>query len=273
MVDFLDTGVVVFNPTIGVKKRYEEVHDSTSQQVILSNKTATEVAAGMVDGLGQSTPTLRYGLQGYSLNASNGLGIGPTCAGDPNCFSTASGPAWLIAAVPYKAVFRSGVPSNTASYFLQVGYTGMNHLGAESPQMSVVFGTSTTPTYTGAIADREITKVGDAADFSITTIASPPGDYNRDGRVNAADYTVWRNTRGQNGTGLDADGNGDTHVDNSDYAFWKSKYALSAGSGSDANDDSIVNLSANVPEPSTLILLAMVVIAAGNSMARRFVAR
>lgn len=49
------------------------------------------------------------------------------------------------------------------------------------------------------------------------------GDYNRDGIVNAADYSVWRNTLGASGltpyTG--ADGDGDGMVSAEDYGIWK----------------------------------------------------
>ncbi|QDU89862.1 Arylsulfatase precursor [Pirellulimonas nuda] len=49
-----------------------------------------------------------------------------------------------------------------------------------------------------------------------------PGDYNLDGAVDAADYTVWRDTLGQKVppyTG--ADGNGDGVVDQADSEVWK----------------------------------------------------
>jgi hypothetical protein len=54
-----------------------------------------------------------------------------------------------------------------------------------------------------------------------------PGDYNYNGSVDAADYTVWRDTKGST-TDLRADGSGPTTgvpdgvVDDYDYAFWKS---------------------------------------------------
>jgi hypothetical protein len=46
------------------------------------------------------------------------------------------------------------------------------------------------------------------------------GDYNRDGVVNTADYTLWRDTRGST-TDLRADGNGDGVVDQADHDLWK----------------------------------------------------
>jgi hypothetical protein len=46
------------------------------------------------------------------------------------------------------------------------------------------------------------------------------GDYNRDGAVDAVDYTVWRNSRGST-TDLAADGDQNGVVDEADYRLWK----------------------------------------------------
>lgn len=55
-----------------------------------------------------------------------------------------------------------------------------------------------------------------------------PMDYNGDGSVNAADYTVWRDSLGQTGDGLPADGNGDGTVDGIDYDNWKNNFGADA---------------------------------------------
>jgi hypothetical protein len=92
---------------------------------------------------------------------------------------------------------------------------------------------------------------------TLTNIPEPlilPGDYNNDGSVGAADYTVWRNTLGstlplsQYGTG--ADGDGDGWISAADYPVWKEHYGDTAsGAGT------LLNL---VPEPSNLTALALV---------------
>ena len=41
----------------------------------------------------------------------------------------------------------------------------------------------------------------------LNVLSIPPGDYNQNGFVDAADYVVWRDTLGQMGAGLAADGN------------------------------------------------------------------
>jgi autotransporter-associated beta strand protein len=80
------------------------------------------------------------------------------------------------------------------------------------------------------------------------------GDYNGDGLVNAADYTVWRDTLGST-TRLAADGNGNGRVDADDYAIWKMHFGATspnAGAGSSS-------VSA-VPEPCGLRLLLVGVV-------------
>lgn len=53
------------------------------------------------------------------------------------------------------------------------------------------------------------------------------GDYNLDGSVDAADYTVWRNTLGSQASLFTAaDGDGSGLVDAADYNVWKSHYGM-----------------------------------------------
>ncbi|QDU91128.1 AmiA-like protein [Pirellulimonas nuda] len=59
--------------------------------------------------------------------------------------------------------------------------------------------------------------------------ATPGGDFNRDGSVNAADYTVWRDSLNQIVaplSGADADGSG--LVDDADLAVWRATFGQSA---------------------------------------------
>lgn len=72
------------------------------------------------------------------------------------------------------------------------------------------------------------------------------GDYNGDGAVNAADYTVWRDTL-NSVTDLRADGNGDGTVNQVDYAVWSGNYGATAAS-------SFSNAVAT-PEPTAIVSL------------------
>jgi len=69
----------------------------------------------------------------------------------------------------------------------------------------------------------------------------PTGDYNLDGVVDAADYSVWRDNVGST-TFLEADGNGDQVVDQLDYEVWKSHFGDSfTGLAGDFNYDGAVD--------------------------------
>jgi endonuclease I len=73
------------------------------------------------------------------------------------------------------------------------------------------------------------------------------GDYNRDGTVDAADYTVWRRFDGQTVAAYSgADGDGDGMVDNEDFNLWRAHFGeVAAGSGGSTS---------GVPEPSSALL-------------------
>ncbi|QDU89151.1 hypothetical protein Pla175_25380 [Pirellulimonas nuda] len=85
------------------------------------------------------------------------------------------------------------------------------------------------------------------------------GDYNGDGAVNAADYTVWRDTLNQSvpaGTGADGDSNG--VVGPADYTVWKNSFGLGAAVAAVEGSP--------VPEPAAVLLL---LVAAGFPAASR----
>jgi hypothetical protein len=77
-----------------------------------------------------------------------------------------------------------------------------------------------------------------------------PGDYNNNGIVDAADYTVWRDHLGQTSPGysLPNEGASTGTVDQNDYTFWVSNFThAGAGAG--------LGAGGAVPEPSTLMLM------------------
>ncbi len=80
-------------------------------------------------------------------------------------------------------------------------------------------------------------QIGEVEDYFFILNASP-GDYNRNGVVDTADYNVWLKQSGTNVTPFSgADGNGDGVVDQADYNIWRANYGNvypGAGSGSAA---------------------------------------
>ena len=78
----------------------------------------------------------------------------------------------------------------------------------------------------------------------------PTGDYNGNGRVDAADYTVWRDTLGEIVApfGSGADGDQDGLIANGDFTFWKQHF------GEITNSAAAAANSAATPEPPAAML-------------------
>jgi hypothetical protein len=81
------------------------------------------------------------------------------------------------------------------------------------------------------------------------------GDYNGDGFVDAADYTVWRNNLGGDPSAFEAGsrnpGNASPTINGDDYTFWKTNY----GMGTPPGAGGLAGLSGgalSVPEPTLL---------------------
>ena len=83
-----------------------------------------------------------------------------------------------------------------------------------------------------------------------------PGDFNQDGVVDAADYVLWRNTKGQTGTGLAADGDDDQTVDQADYNLWRANFGRTSQLlvNDNSSNSATGRRSAIVPESTTLHL-------------------
>ncbi|MGL4512675.1 MAG: hypothetical protein ACRCT8_06250 [Lacipirellulaceae bacterium] len=81
-----------------------------------------------------------------------------------------------------------------------------------------------------------------------------PWDYNQDGAINAADYTVWRDSLGQTGLALAADGDGGGSVNAQDYDWWRARYGYS---WSDVPGYVAPGTAASVPEPCSLVTIVL----------------
>jgi hypothetical protein len=90
---------------------------------------------------------------------------------------------------------------------------------------------------------------------------SVPGDYNGNGTVDAADYTIWRDTLGSI-TDFRADGNGDHMVNADDYTYWKTRFGNTSGSGN-------LGLPYTVPEPTSSGLCLIGLMAYSSLASRR----
>jgi hypothetical protein len=84
--------------------------------------------------------------------------------------------------------------------------------------------------------------------LQVVTYMIPPivGDYNVDGKVDAADYIVWRNRVGDMDI-PNRDPNNSGSIGSADYISWRTKFGTMVGSGAGQN---LPPNGGAVPEPS-----------------------
>ena len=179
------------------------------------------------------------GATGLSLGSWRSLSTNSDTlyfANGPNLYtlSTTSGAATLV----------GGMGGLQIGAMLEEG--GKLYGGTDAPSLNV----ATLNTTTG-LATVGPNLMGSSSPFyAIAPFPLPVlGDYNHNGVVDAADYTIWRSSLGQMGPGLAADGDGDNSVTQSDYNIWKANFGQHAGVGA--------GVGAAVPEPASLALLVL----------------
>ncbi len=150
----------------------------------------------------------------------------------------------------------------TSGAFFDLNFTGTDTINAlYFDGLSQVVGTwgslASSATYKSAL----FTGLGI---LDVTTYVEPVlliGDYNEDGIVDAADYTVWRDNVGA-ATLPNRDAANVGVIGEDDYASWKAHFGETAGSGS------LTTVGA-VPEPSTVMLAGMALLGSMLTIARR----
>ncbi|MEX0612042.1 MAG: PEP-CTERM sorting domain-containing protein, partial [Pirellulales bacterium] len=99
--------------------------------------------------------------------------------------------------------------------------------------------------------------------LSLMAQAILAGDFNRDNVVDAADYGVWRKSYGQSVpqyTG--GDGDGDGTIGDGDYNVWQTNFGTTAAGSGEGR------FSAAVPEPASVLLLAIGFVTACHCLRR-----
>ena len=86
------------------------------------------------------------------------------------------------------------------------------------------------------------------------------GDYNDDGKVDAADYTVWRDNLGNAAGSLENDVDGGV-IGAAQYDTWKANFGLAEAGGGSLS-------AAAVPEPTSLVLISLAALLAVGSRKR-----
>jgi hypothetical protein len=142
--------------------------------------------------------------------------------------------------------FQNGLDAISNVIAHEIGHNlGLNHAATGGANLMSPQGTS---------AQLTTTQMGVAlntTNFAQVLPAVLAGDYDNDGRVDASDYTVWRDTLNTTGSALAADGNNNGRIDAGDYSVWKTNFGQTRGSGA------VTNLSVGVPEPASAVLMVV----------------
>lgn len=191
----------------------------------ISDDSQTRISGGLVDG--------RVRVEG-SLSLAGGTIAGPvraTSGSDIHVF----GKQFMLDGVDV----TSSLEQNVAFTITQRGVSLTGILADGTP-----FGFVLNPSSGVSSAD----VFDPLATLSVTLVL--PGDYNADGVVGVADYTIWRNALGSQVTaGTGADGNFDSIVSNADYSIWKNNFGTLLGAAGDSVDSAM-----SVPEVSSLLM-------------------
>jgi hypothetical protein len=209
------------------------------------------------------------GGQAVGSTETDFVSIANTADTDFYSFTITSGTELDVTLTPLGGVFTQSAQGGTSSSF---------NASARNDLSFAIFGPDGTTQLALAntaaiglvesIADLELAtpgnyyiRVAGAADamqlyelqLSATALATqPPGDFNSDGIVDAADYVVWRKTANQTGSGLLADGDGDDAVGLDDYHLWQTHFGETAETFSPGN-------SQGVPEPGALAMIVLLI--------------
>jgi hypothetical protein len=97
------------------------------------------------------------------------------------------------------------------------------------------------------VSDEVLPSATEGGIFDVRSLSQ--GDFDIDGDVDAADYSIWRSSYGAAGEPFaEADGNGNGVVDAGDYVIWRNSF-----------QDGEMNLKVPVPEPNSSTLIGIAI--------------
>jgi hypothetical protein len=158
-----------------------------------------------------------YGI-GYDANGDGRFAIDDDTVFDAEGFAF-TGPADLA------------ISSDAADYYAEGWFTGFWHYGVASSNpydgarwSDIAVGMASRELTDGSWDSWTFSPTFNFASFAENPAAAPPpfsaGDFNRDGRVDAGDYGIWRSDF-RSTARLAADANGNGTVDAADYVIWR----------------------------------------------------
>ena len=221
----------------------------------------TATGADMLAAIIAADPRLFAKLGGSPGSPVAAYGLGYDADNDGQ-FALDDDTAFDADGIAYTGPADGTVAISAADYYAEGWFTGFWHYGVPVVAASNPYEGGQWRDISSGLAGRTLvdgtwdswayTPTFDFAAFAENPVAArspfPPGDFNRDTLVDAADYELWKSEFGSTGAPeIDASGNG--VVDAADYTIWRDNFS-GGGAGSAATP------GRGVPEPSTLGLVA-----------------
>lgn len=213
----------------------------------LSGDVTQVVAAQAPVPLSGAVPTGAFFGVGVVANGSPSFNNQPagtnSLSGSPSLgdLQNFSG-AWAATPDPFDTLFDSGATIATGTFAagsLPAFATGQ---GALTGQVFTSFSVE------GPIGDPSPQLAPSVTVVATADLITSGGDYNGDGQVNAADFSIWRDNFGATGLeGIAGDGTLDGVVDLADYELWKANYNVGAATPATATPE---------PQAAALAILA-----------------
>jgi hypothetical protein len=124
----------------------------------------------------------------------------------------------------------------------------------------------------GSGADGNGDGIINAADYTVwrNSFSVLPGDYNDDGSVGPEDYDKWKETFGESITpGTAADGNWDGIVNAADYTVWRNHLGTGGGANASFRGGSPGTATTTIPEPTAATMSLCILLLVSTRMLRR----
>lgn len=251
-IDYLSSGLTTDVPAGGL--------NFTARNTVIDSGTIFTGTGPLGVGVGRNLQV----REGFSLGrdlvnhgtVSPGLQIGSIATS--NYYQFADGTLEIEIAGPTPDTQHDRLVVLGSAYL--AGKLDVHFVGNYMPGLNTTFMVLSAGSITGLFDSLDLPMLASGYVWNITRTSTSylltvgAGDFNRDGVVNAADYTVWRDARNTNvtaGTGADADGNG--VVNDADYAIWRANFGNVRGT---ATSGAGAGLSvAGVPEPTSVAIL------------------
>lgn len=202
-----------------------------------------EVAQLILGEGGNSASQARYDLHGGALTVSGSANIGKAPgAGDP--IANSHGKMTITGGV---AMLGDLLFGNDATDVIELAENGVVRVRQANYSLAEASNDVTLGNFVGEQLFVSSIAIAGTMYTQITPFVALSGDFNHNGQVDAADYSVWRNTLGST-SDLRADGDGNFVVDQQDYLLWKSNFGASGTASS----------TFTVPEPASIVLLSFI---------------